>query len=50
MIAIICLTALINKLLEVLVYIAFGKISKTVDRGKTSEMYITKDSGNSFIN
>ena len=28
--------------------IAFGKISKTVDGGKTSEIYITKDGGNSF--
>ena len=32
-------TALINKLLEVLVYIAFGKISKTVDRGKYSSFF-----------
>ena len=37
-----------EKFEDVAMGIAFGKISKTVDGGKTSEIYITKDGGNSF--
>jgi len=37
-----------EKFEDVAMGIAFGKISKTVDGGETSEIYITKDGGNSF--